>query len=65
MPEMPRADLRALEENADGQRRPHPKEHPDAITPNLATNNVSQKFTKDRSPSSTEASGSNAIYENR
>jgi predicted CXXCH cytochrome family protein len=25
-----------------------PKEHPDAITPNLATNNVSQKFTKDQ-----------------
>jgi predicted CXXCH cytochrome family protein len=25
-----------------------PKEHPDAITPNLATNNVSPKFTKDQ-----------------
>src|SRR5258708_6296272 len=25
-----------------------PKEHPDSITPNLATNNVSQKFTKDQ-----------------
>src|SRR6266446_5448744 len=25
-----------------------PREHPDAITPNLATNNVSQKFTKDQ-----------------
>ncbi len=60
--EVPRGDLYALEEDADGERGARScDEHPDAIIPDLRKPTPWQSSPRTRSPSSTAACGSSAI----